>query len=207
MLNVGRSIVIERLLTECSTDIGVAFCYCEYKKQAEQTATALLASLLRQLMERRGHGLPDELLEVYKTHAANETRLQIDECTELLRAEFNRWPEVFIVIDALDEYNKISEARIELLVEIEKLPPNLHLLCTSRFLADIEGQLGTKHPRVEIRAQDLDIEKYVSSRIEEAGRLKRFVGSYPDLKKSIIEAVISKADGMYDSNPKSQSPS
>ena len=112
----------------------------------------------------------------------------------------NRWPEVFIVIDAIDEYHKTSEARIELLAEIEKLPPNLHLLYTSRFLADIEGQLGIKYPRVEIRAQDLDIETYVSSRIEEAGRLKRFVQSYPDLKISILEAVTSKADGMYDSN-------
>ena len=201
MLNVNRSIVVERLLRECSrTNIGVAFCYCEYKKQGEQTATALLASLLRQLIERRGHGLPDELLDVYKIHAANETRLQSSECSDLLRAELNRWPEVFISIDALDEYHETSEARIELLVEIEKLPPNLHLLCTSRFLADIEGQLGIKYPRLEIRAQDLDIERYAMSRIVEAGRLNRFVRSYPDLKKLIIDAVTSKADGMYDSN-------
>lgn len=201
LLNVDRSIVVERLLTECSmTDIGVAFCYCEYKKQAEQTVTALLASLLRQLIERRGHDLPDEVLDVYKTHAANGTRLQIDESYDLLRAELNRWPQVFIVVDALDEYHRTSEARMELLVMIEKLPPNLHLLCTSRFLADIEGQLGIRYPRVEIRAQDSDIDKYVSSRIEEVGRLKRFIQSFPDLKKSIIEAVTSKADGMYDSN-------
>ena len=105
-----------------------------------------------------------------------------------------------MVVDALDEYHKTSEARMELLVEIEKLPPNLHLLCTSRFLADIEGQLGIRYPHVEIRAQDLDIEKYVSSRIEEVARLKRFIQSFPDLKKSIIEAVTSKADGMYDSH-------
>ena len=89
---------------------------------------------------------------------------------------------------------------MELLAEIKKLPPNLHLLCTSRFLADIEGQLGIRYPRVEIRAQDLDIKKYVSSRIEEVGRLKRYIQSFPDLKESVIEAVTSKADGMYDSN-------
>ena len=201
MLNVNRSIVIERLLTECSkTDIGVAFCYCEYKKQGEQTATALVARLLRQLIERRGHGLPDEVLDVYKTHATNETRLQITGCSDLSRAELNRWPEVFIFIDALDEYHETWEARIELLVEIVKLPPNLHLLCTSRFLVDIEGQLGIKYSRVEIRAQDLDIEKFVTSRIVEAERLNRFVRSYPDLKESTISAVTSKADGMYGLN-------
>lgn len=45
---------IDHLLetVQCN-DIGVAYIYCNYKKQSEQTATALLAGILKQLVQGR----------------------------------------------------------------------------------------------------------------------------------------------------------
>jgi len=47
-------------------DVGIAFAYCNFKRRAEQTASSLISSLLRQLLLRRTE-LLDDVESIYES--------------------------------------------------------------------------------------------------------------------------------------------
>jgi hypothetical protein len=81
------------------------------------------------------------------------------------------------------------------LMEIRKLPPSIHLLVTSRHTPTIEREFE-KAARLEIRANDEDVKRYIECRIEMEHQLVRLVKRYPLLQENIISTIAKKAKGM-----------
>lgn len=100
------------------------------------------------------------------------------------------------MIDALDECSETDHTRTNLLMEIRKLPSNLHLLCTSRFFSDID-EIFKDTPRIEIRASNTDVQKYLEAQIEKEGRLKRHIDTDPSLLEEIVDTIIARVQGMF----------
>lgn len=176
------------------SNISLAFIYCNYKEQDEQTIIGLVASLLRQVVERC-ESIPNEVQELYTFHVARATRPVLTDYSKLLGLIAARFSTVFIVVDALDESNESDGTRSGLIREILKLPPNSQLLCTSRHIPDIEQQFEGS-ACLEVRASDRDVEKYLVERIEQSARLKRHAIADPSLVEAITSNVVAKVDGM-----------
>jgi hypothetical protein len=175
-------------------NVGVAYIYCDYKGQ-DQTALNLVASLLRQLVQRRSV-IPEELMAVYEKHKSKHTHPSLAEYSSLLQLVLRGFSQVFIVIDALDEYTEDDGTRDSFLTEIRKLQPDIHLLVTSRWVPNIEHEFE-ESSRLEIRASDEDVKIYLEARVVKAARLQRLVKEDPKLHDEIIETIAKNSQGMY----------
>jgi hypothetical protein len=134
-----------------------------------------------------------ELTALHKGHTRNKTRLTLGECTKLLQAAVGCFSRVRIVIDALDECPEADQARQSLLEEIGKLD-RVSVLVTSRNVP-IQSELRSA-TRLDVRANDLDIIKYLEERMSMSDRIKKFAEKDSTLLDTIKHAILEKAKGM-----------
>lgn len=175
----------------------IGYIYFNYKRQKEQTIHILLACLLRQLYETSSEASVD-VESLYNRHAQHRSPHKREEVEEALRNGIASCREAFIVVDALDEYlEDFSDQAIrELLTVLLTLGSNIKLMVTSRVLGGMEGIFADlQTERLEIRATDEDLERYVKTRIEsEPSFAKRLMGDLPD---KIVQKIKEIAQGRY----------
>jgi hypothetical protein len=192
---VLRSIVVDYLERSFEGEnVAITYIYCSYKEQRDQTVLNLIASLLKQLVQRNAV-ISEKIISLYNSHIKKQTPLMLEECSNLLKSEARRFSKVFMVIDALDECSESSGTRMSFLTEIQKLQPSIHLLVTSRYIPPIDREFE-KASHVEIRASDDDIRRYIESRIERERRLLRHVQADPGMRETIINTIVEKAKVM-----------
>lgn len=185
----------------CSPKMGLAFAYCNYKEQEQQTADNIIRSFLHQLVQKPtevfSDVFPEDLCSLYDKHTENKTRPTLADYTSLLQNHIPQFKRVFIVIDALDEC--LHTDREELLAELEKLVSlgNVSLMVTSRDLGTIGDCLLTQSARIEITASKGDVCQYLQSQIKRRQRLATHVRKDPTLIPQIVNTIAAKARGMY----------
>ena len=102
---------------------------------------------------------------------------------------------VFIVIDALDEYPELEKTQKSFLAEIRGLLPKVRLMVTSRNIPSIENMF--KHDtRLEIRAQEQDVRKFIKSQMEQRDDLVDLLEGHDDVRSRITSRVLEKTNGM-----------
>jgi hypothetical protein len=134
------AIAIDRLCQiALSENIGVTFVYCNYKSQSDQGVNALLAAILKQLVQSRP-SIAEPLLQLYNRHSSRKTRPSLDEISTALQSACSKYLRVHVVIDALDECTDREDARGQLLTKLRELQHGSHirLMVTTRFIPDIE---------------------------------------------------------------------
>lgn len=173
--------------------IGIAYIYCNFKRQGEQTADCLLLSLLKQLVQQ-SLSIPESVRDLYDVHVRKGTRPSFDEITRTIHSVIAIYSRVFIVIDALDECQASNGCRSRFLSEIFNLQVNsgVSIFATSRFISDITDRFKD-NINLEIRASDEDVGRYLDGNMS---KLPAFVGRNQDLQKEIKAAVIKAVDGM-----------
>jgi hypothetical protein len=104
---------------------------------------------------------------------------------------------VYVVIDALDEC--INETREtvwnDLHTNLKKHVTNLRLLCTSRHI-NHNARTLSGWTCIEIQATEKDMKTYIQAQIESQTGLSIFCQQDANLNNNILQAVISKAEGM-----------
>ncbi|KAK1775995.1 hypothetical protein QBC45DRAFT_480219 [Copromyces sp. CBS 386.78] len=195
------SIVIEDLASvsrslACGTE--VAYIYCDYKRQDEQTALELLSSLTKQLCLSM-ESLPPGVRALHKKHASKCTRPSRQEMTQVLGEVIQGFTRVYVVVDALDELLDDDDHRNALVDELDNLgrsSPNLKIFVTSRpLLADI-SQFFYDASKVDIFANQDDVGAYVE------GRLSKMPFSSPlhtnrVLQQEVKEIISQVVRGMF----------
>lgn len=176
-----------------SQDVGIAYIYCNHNDR-DQTPVSLLASLLRQFMERRLTMMKD-IRDMHNSHSSKQTRPSLAEYSSMLQKVVRGFSKVFVVIDALDEYIEQNGTREVLIREIQALQPDVHLLVTSRWVPNIQQEFGSL--QLEIRASDDDIKHYLAARIFKAARLRRHVNEDKELQEKIVDTIGERCQGMY----------
>ncbi|KFZ19348.1 hypothetical protein V502_03701, partial [Pseudogymnoascus sp. VKM F-4520 (FW-2644)] len=175
-------------------NVGVAYVYCNYKRQGTQTATDLLAAILKQLVQERPlYGEP--VATLHKQHADRRTGPSLDEIRTALNSVLNSYSKAYIIIDALDECTDSDGTRSDLLTILQNLQAksNISLMATSRFDARIE-QSFQGSSMSEIRASDADVTRFVAGHIR---RLPKCVQRDLELQAEIQDGIVQAVDGMF----------
>ena len=191
------SIVIDHLWTKFqnNSDIGIAYIYCNFQRQHEQGPEDLLSSLLKQLAQKQA-ATPTDVKTLYECHRTKGTRPSFDEIVKALQSTTRLYSRVFIIIDALDEYNFFNKGYNRLLPEVFSLQTQakVNLFATSRFVSEITSQFEGCM-RKEIRAQDDDILSYVNRRIPQL--LRSQISKHLQVQDAIRRDIVKAVDGMY----------
>ncbi|KAL9039167.1 MAG: hypothetical protein Q9180_002691 [Flavoplaca navasiana] len=177
-----------------ATSTGVAAIYCEFKERQMQTSENLLAGACVQLAQQSSGPLPKALVDVHESHSKFRTRPNCAEVLKILDEVVHDFNTVYLVIDALDESSE--QDRNILLKQTKALSGNIRLLVTTRHVDDIVNRFRNC-PRIEIRATDADLTKYISSRVSTEKRLGRILQDHPPLENQLCKLVTAKADGMF----------
>jgi hypothetical protein len=189
------SIVVEELTTRFSKDptIGIAYVYCNFRRQNEQKIDDLLASLLKQLAECQP-SLPDSVKDLYDLHKTKRTRPSLEEISRALHSMAAIYSRVFIVVDALDECQVSDGRRTRFLTEIFSLQDKTgaNIFATSRFIPEIAEKLSGS-TSLEIRACSQDVRRYLEGHMF---RLPGFVIRSPKLQEEIKTEIAQSVDGM-----------
>ncbi|RDW79059.1 ankyrin repeat domain-containing protein [Aspergillus mulundensis] len=173
-------------------NIGIAYLYCSFRQRPTQTFRDLLASLVRQIVQR-DHAIPDCVRDAYSQARNKKIQPSVSELLQFLQLFSNQLSRVFIVVDALDECE--STVRESLLAAIYSLQDrcNVNFLATSRYIPDtIAAFEGC--PSLEIRATMEDVWRYLRSQLS---RLPSFVSRNKELQCEIIAEVSKAVGGMF----------
>ena len=191
-----RSVVVDYMFSNyASEDTKVVYIYCDYKDQAAQTASNLIACLARQMI---GHpaALPQQLVALHRDLISQKKRPSLDELKTLLIGLCNQSARTYIIVDALDECEANHERRL-LLRMLEVLPPKLvRLFVTSRPNSEDISRHLSKASQIIITAPESDLREYIIEKMEE--RRDRADRITLDMKETIILTVSTRASGMYD---------
>jgi Cdc6-like AAA superfamily ATPase len=189
------SIVVEELTTRFSNDptIGIAYIYCNFRRQEEQKIDDLLTSLLKQLAESQP-SLPATVKELYDRHKTKRTRPPLDEITRSLQTVITLYSRVFIIVDALDECQVSNSCRPKFLSSIFDLQARTgaNLFATSRFIPEITEKFN-EGMRLEIRASNQDVQRYLDGHMSQ---LPTFVLNRPKLQEEITTEIVKAVEGM-----------
>ncbi|OQE42234.1 hypothetical protein PENCOP_c004G00355 [Penicillium coprophilum] len=193
------SIVIDDLYDRFGNqaEVAIAYIYCNFKRQDEQSAIALMSSILKQLAQSQSP-LPSSIREMYTEHIARGTRPSMGDISKTiiqLLSKPSDLAKVYIVIDALDECRMNDGSRTRLLDAMFELQDtcNINLLATSRFIPEITETFRGK-PALEIRASTLDVMRYLQGNLE---MLPAFVSRNPELQTDISMGITTAVDGMF----------
>ncbi|KFZ23393.1 hypothetical protein V502_02135 [Pseudogymnoascus sp. VKM F-4520 (FW-2644)] len=189
------SIVVDYLHAnfQKDTNIGIAYLYCNFRRQDEQNAEGLLASLLKQLAQGL-YPLPKSVKSFYDSHKKNRTRPAFNELSSTLQSVAALYSRSFIVVDALDECQTSGGCRTKLLTDIFALQAKsgANIFSTSRFIPEIEVQFKNSM-RLEIQASDHDVLRYLGGHMSE---LPTCVLRNSELQGEIKAAIVKAVNGM-----------
>ncbi|KAF7922343.1 uncharacterized protein EAE97_011085 [Botrytis byssoidea] len=175
-------------------DVGIAYLYCNFRRQHDQKIDDLLLSLPKQLSGYQPL-MPGAVKDMFDLHSRRQTRPSTEEVSSTLKSIINSYSKVFIVVDALDECQMADGCRMKFLSEVFHLHETcqLSLFATSRYIPDIEKRFDSSM-RLEIRASDKDVERYLDGRISQ---LPGYVRQSTDLQNEIKIGIIKAVDGMF----------
>jgi hypothetical protein len=105
---------------------------------------------------------------LYRENTSKGTRPSLAEVMTVLRFELRRYSKVFIILDALDECE--DGIASDILNELCRAGPNVNVLVTSRYPKG-DQSFFEHSPTVTIRPLEVDILRYVESRIKSGNRL------------------------------------
>ncbi len=188
---------MEYLSTNFRNDasIGIAYLYCNFRRQHEQKPIDLLSSLLRQFLQGFP-SVPESVKNLYVRHRDNRTRPSLDEISIELCLIIGGNSKSFIIIDALDECQASGGGRRNFLSELFDLQSKvgMNLFVTSRFVPEITKAFERNSTLIEIRASDEDVRRYLDGHMT---RLPSVVLRSNDLQEKIRNEIIVAADGMF----------
>jgi len=154
--------VIDRLCDQAREGgLAVAWLYCDYNFQQEQTVTNIIGAILKRLV--RGE-IPEGIREAFQ----EGRRPPLEDLMRMLKTAVATLPRVFICIDALDEcLPKDLPKLLELLRDIVQVSPRSRIFLTGRshVVGTIQKQF-IKTVVIPITPKEDDIKDYVAMRLD-----------------------------------------
>ncbi|KIW30853.1 uncharacterized protein PV07_02546 [Cladophialophora immunda] len=175
--------------------VGIAYLYCNFRRQHEQQSQDLLTNLLKQLAAQTS--LPGAVKDLYDRHHSEKTQPTLLEISDTLRTVAAGYSRVFLIVDALDECHVSDGNRSRFLSELFELQDKTgaNLFVTSRPLPAIEQSFEGCISR-EILATEEDIGMYIDGHMSQV-KLPDFVLRRADLQDDIKAGIVKSVRGMF----------
>lgn len=199
------STVVDDLLTtfeKLPNDEAFAYFYCDRNQSDRREPALILSSFVRQLSTpRTNDAIAFPTVRIYnqkRQSAFASTKLELKESQKVLADLFQIYPQINLVVDALDECDKETRSGfIDILDElVTDSPKPIKILISSRRDRDIRHRFK-EGPNLEIRAVDNrdDIKLFVNHQIFSIEKSWQD-GISSELRKLICETLVEKSGGM-----------
>ena len=146
-------------------DLAVAWLYCDFLSHQEQSATAMLGAILKQLVSIRG--IPEDVRQAFRKRFSDRG-LRLPDIVRMLKTTITLLPRVYICIDALDE--STPRSRQELLGSLQDIvreSPSARVLFTGRSYVEEEvKKCFTEVITVPVSPTESDIKAYLAARLD-----------------------------------------
>ncbi|EXL73668.1 hypothetical protein FOPG_11125 [Fusarium oxysporum f. sp. conglutinans race 2 54008] len=200
------SIVIEDIRNSSLPQLrnsALLYFYITFTDHKKQSLDAILRSLINQLY-RSWAETRRPITSLHSKCGGGSSQATIEQLKSTFRDMLSDGGEVFIVIDALDEYQNRSTQRDELLNWIQSFcndPVNTHLLVTSRPEHDIKTSIETwadSDSIISLRTDNVgrDISDYVRDVVTKSTSFRRWHG-HTSTQDDIVNTLTEKADGVF----------
>ena len=183
---------------ESSAESSFAYFYCSSKGQQPSSPLDVLRCLVSQLAwSTDGSTLSPIVKELHAraNRVSGTGRPDLNSCTELLIALGQEVPQIFIMIDALDECSEVFTLLACLQTVVNNLRGRMRLLFSSRMHVDISDYFpGCRTIGIEQNSQDIDY--YIQTEI--SCRKLRLPRSTPlGFEERLKDVLSRRADNMY----------
>ena len=176
-------------------DVAVACLYCDYLSQQEQTTTNMMGAVLKQLLGRGE--IPKDVRQAFQEgkKEVGGRRLLLADLMRMLRITIASLPQVFICIDALDEFlPKNLPELLESLSDIVRESPKTRIFLTGRpHVGEAIQRYFTKVVAMPVSPNQDDIRNYLEMRLDrdtEPGAMNN------SLRADIVRIILDKISDM-----------
>ena len=169
-------------------DIAVAGLYCNHDARPEQTVINVMGAILKELV---GRTIPEDIRRAFK----EERRLLLPDLMQILRVTIPSLPQVFICIDALDEY--LPEDLPELLESLKNIvrwSPRTRIFLTGRpYVLEYVQEYFATVVMIPISPKEEDIRNYLEMRLYK-DKMRREMSE--DFREEIVRTIMDKVSDM-----------
>ncbi|KAJ7351586.1 hypothetical protein DFH08DRAFT_993239 [Mycena albidolilacea] len=194
----GKTVLVSMVVDHLSAafrnnkDIGVACIYLNHKEVDNQTPSKLLAAVWRQLLLNRD--INSDAKDLYQQHHEKGTPPSLQEVASILSSSLKGFSQIFIIVDAMDEYPKLQ--RRILLQHLAKIGSNANIMITSRPHISLDPSFFPNARTLVIQAMPEDIQKYINAQID-LSDLCEDGQSQSNLQGEIHKKIIDAVGGMF----------
>jgi len=178
----------------------VLFCYFDYKNGEDQLLEKVAASFLKQLLCADNY-IPKHVAALYDDCTKQGSRdLDFKSLTELLGTCSSRFSKIYVVLDALDEYQHTQKKLVSFLSKLRDSKSTCYkIISTTRpHLEDLADDLKAI-ATFEIAPCNPDLKFYINSRLEDEWQHDE------DLKSRVVQALTEQQEVTYIQHQKSVS--
>jgi len=175
-------------------DLAVAWLYCDFHSQQEQTTANMVGAILRQLVGRGA--VPEDILEEFQqAKKVGGRRPLLADLARMLRIMVASLPRVFVCIDALDEFlSRDIPELLESLRDIVRESPRMRIFLTGR--SHVKEAITRYFPYVvtiSISPNQGDIRNYLEMRLDRDDEPEAMSN---DLRADIVRTILGKMSDM-----------
>ena len=186
---ISTIVINELKRTTKETNGVILYAFCNFQDRMQHTTTGFLGGLLRQIATNspKLRDLSDKLQQ-------ERSQLSESDIRQLIQDEIMDSRQVYIIVDALDEFGTHDGDKRALLNEICWLRRYANVFVTSRFdtleneLRSIEGLL-----KIDIEAQEEDLEIWITKHMPD---LPPHVRKSTELQEQIRVKILGSVRGM-----------
>ena len=182
--------MIDKLCDEAREgDLAVAWLYCDYNLQQEQTVINMVGAILKRLV---GTDIPEDIRRAF----LEGRRPLLADLMRMLRIAVASLPQVFICIDALDECQpKDLPQLLEALRDIVWEFPRTRIFLTGRpHVGEAIQNYFANVVVIPIRPNEDDIKNYVVMRLDRDEMPEAMDNG---LRTEILRIILDKMSNMY----------
>ncbi|KAG4428800.1 hypothetical protein IFR05_015719 [Cadophora sp. M221] len=185
-----------------SSEVGLAYFFCDYKDPMKQDPSTVLRTLLNQLSSQN-MVVYENVQKFYKDQYKDDRVANLaPPSLDLVRSNFGQFldgsfKKVFIVIDAVDECHD-RECILKAISAIGDSVEHIKILVSSREDPLINEEFKD-FPNLKMRATHVssDIESYVDATLNTRIAWKKLKVKDDELRKQISDTLVLKAEGMF----------
>ena len=171
--------------------IGLAYIYCDYRDQKEQTTENVLGAVLKQLLGLLSE-IPEAVSKLYAERVSQGKPLSLTDAVDLLGIACAQFSKIYVCLDAFDELENLRG----LLKQLRDSPHSMQIFVTSRHHVQVTVQeYLTEGQTICIEAHESDIQRFIEHEIGGPNDIEPRAMD-ERLRKDILEEVVNSAEGV-----------